>query len=46
MKRTFENISLDLELAENLVPQEIRPGVAVAAITGPDDLLFTTKKRF
>merc|ERR1719222_24260 len=34
VERTFENISIDQALAESLVPSEIRPGVALATITG------------
>eukprot|EP00088_Acartia_fossae_P030637 TRINITY_DN3162_c0_g1_i2.p1 TRINITY_DN3162_c0_g1~~TRINITY_DN3162_c0_g1_i2.p1 ORF type:complete len:711 (+),score=150.28 TRINITY_DN3162_c0_g1_i2:54-2186(+) len=34
VERSFENISIDQELAESLVPSEIRPGVALATITG------------
>jgi len=34
LKRSFENISLEQDLAQNIVPVEIRPGVALATITG------------
>jgi len=34
VERTFENINIDQALAGSLVPSEIRPGVALATITG------------
>lgn len=34
IRRTFENIDLDPALAASLVPTEVRPGIAVATVTG------------
>jgi len=34
IERSFENISIDQELAQSLIPSEVRPGVALATITG------------
>jgi len=34
IKRSLENINLDEEIAQRLVPTEVRPGIAIATVTG------------
>ena len=34
VKSSLEHIELSAELAARLVPQEVRPGLAVATVTG------------